>query len=855
MKTYFNYLLLLSFLFLVTRVAAQTPVNDGWSEIGNASYNSEIFSMAFVDSNIGYAVGSGGAYLKTTDGGTSWTAQDIGVVLDLKQIIFRNDTLGYMHGSHGSHLSKFLRTIDGGISWVEIPASEGSRINNMFFLSDSVGWLAGGSKYYKTSDRGETWDVTQMNGYNDIYDIYFINNDTGFLASNSSNFFQKTIDGGNTWALSNNDYISDIEFPSSDNGYISKLNGSIPRMLRTTDQGASWTDAATGLNIGIKRMKFINDSTGFCWGSGYDRIYMTNNYGDSWNIVYNNISVQINGVEISPSGVLYAFGKNGLILSSTNGTDWNTIHIGQINGALNRVTFTDDNTGYAVGENGIVMKTMDAAVTWEMENIGTTNNLRDINFISPSTGFIIGDNNEIYKTSDAGANWGLSNNGYTSTEGYCIEMVDNLIGYVGGINGVYKTTNGGDNWTITAPTNRSYSLQFFSSDTILSGSMLKFFSSNNGGSSWNEFEMAQSIYSLYFFDSQYGFLCNHWGRGYKNTDGGGTVNQKHNCSFGINELVFINDTTGYFVADAGYIGKTIDAGETWFQVASGTTRDLQSICFSSDGTGYIVGSEGFMLRKAVVPTYSLSFNVSNLVGDPIIDATLKLNSASYPAGTYSVSGLIGGNYQYQISKTGYLTQSGTVSLVSDSIIDISLADLAIPVALNATDITYLGFTANWNEVSGADGYLLYVSNDNFSTFLPTYEGLSVTGTSKIIDGLLPETTYSYKLKSQNEHGVSEFSNTISVITLQTVKVENIESLSLSIYPNPASQEIIIQSGNETLNAISIIDLQGKTLINLRLTINPNESQVIDISTITKGCYFVIATCDNGGRKTTKLIIE
>ena len=86
-------------------------------------------------------------------------------------------------------------------------------------------------------------------------------------------------------------------------------------------------------------------------------------------------------------------------------------------------------------------------------------------------------------------------------------------------------------------------------------------------------------------------------------------------------------------------------------------------------------------------------------------------------------------------------------------------------------------------------------------------------------------------------------------------VDSNNELSLKVYPNPASQEIVILSGNETFNSISIIDLQGKVLMNLMLTINPNESHVIDISTITKGCYFVIATCDDGGREITKLIIK
>lgn len=89
-----------------------------------------------------------------------------------------------------------------------------------------------------------------------------------------------------------------------------------------------------------------------------------------------------------------------------------------------------------------------------------------------------------------------------------------------------------------------------------------------------------------------------------------------------------------------------------------------------------------------------------------------------------------------------------------------------PLALNATEIDSLSFTANWTAVSTATEYHLYVSLDEgFESLLTSYGPKSVTNTGENITGLQPDTDYYYKVKAVNDSLESPFSNVISVRTL------------------------------------------------------------------------------------------
>ncbi len=94
------------------------------------------------------------------------------------------------------------------------------------------------------------------------------------------------------------------------------------------------------------------------------------------------------------------------------------------------------------------------------------------------------------------------------------------------------------------------------------------------------------------------------------------------------------------------------------------------------------------------------------------------------------------------------------------------SSIAAPLALDASNIDSTSFTCNWQSVSAASGYKLYLATDiSFSGTLPGYNPKDLTTLSESVSGLNPETNYYYKLKSYNSEYESEFSNVISVLTL------------------------------------------------------------------------------------------
>jgi len=69
--------------------------------------------LQFVNSFTGYAAGSMGIIIKTTNAGITWTPLTSGVQNALSCMHFRNENTGYISGS-----GIILKTTNAGASWV-----------------------------------------------------------------------------------------------------------------------------------------------------------------------------------------------------------------------------------------------------------------------------------------------------------------------------------------------------------------------------------------------------------------------------------------------------------------------------------------------------------------------------------------------------------------------------------------------------------------------------------------------------------------------------------------------------------------------------------------------------------------
>ncbi|AWH84056.1 hypothetical protein HYN59_02545 [Flavobacterium album] len=91
--------------------------------------------------------------------------------------------------------------------------------------------------------------------------------------------------------------------------------------------------------------------------------------------------------------------------------------------------------------------------------------------------------------------------------------------------------------------------------------------------------------------------------------------------------------------------------------------------------------------------------------------------------------------------------------------------LDAPVATEATDITFHSFTAHWNEVAGADNYIIEIStSSDFSTILPGWNDWLIWGTSQEVHNLTGTTTYYYRVVAVSGNTFSAYSNIIEVTT-------------------------------------------------------------------------------------------
>jgi photosystem II stability/assembly factor-like uncharacterized protein len=301
MKTIITFVILIIFVISSNITNAQT----GWYSL-NSNTTKNLYEVYFLDANTGFISGDSGLFMKTYNGGSSWTSSTIPGLPRLFCTYFLNANTGFV-------MSKNIhKTTDGGNSWQTVfTAGSSDTVTSMYFTSDLVGYAT--IEYgviIKTVNGGNSWSNLNESGY--YYSIYFPSPNIGYVCGQLSLY--KTTNAGINWSSqSGSYYFRSIIFSDDNTGFVVGLNG-IYR--KTTNGGTNWT---TSTILGIT-----------------DDLYQINK---------------------STSNYLFIVGQAGTILKSTNsGVNWNPQY-STTNKNLYSVSFINDNIGYAIGDNGTILKT------------------------------------------------------------------------------------------------------------------------------------------------------------------------------------------------------------------------------------------------------------------------------------------------------------------------------------------------------------------------------------------------------------------------------------------------------------------------------------------------------------------
>jgi photosystem II stability/assembly factor-like uncharacterized protein len=404
----------------------------------------DLSAVAFIDAQNGWAVGSGGALLHTSDGGARWTDQTTHTKADLTCVVFTDA----LHGLAGGIAGSLLRTRDGGRTWTKIRLTGLGKeivISELVFADARHGWaVADGPPWTQsviaaTDDGGAHWRPV------------FSRRGTWVQGLTRSR-------GGDLWAAAERE--GDF-FGFEENAVV-----------HSTDGGASWD--VKRANIWAHAVIVCGDRLLGLTGSG---VAVSTDGAESWKMQssWSYVPAQIDMTDASHGWGLAeaSFRDDDVdVVRTVDGVSW-TIQRAPTRRSFLGLDFVDDRRGWLVGLDpgadalrlkASVFRTVDSGGSWQQQGQGLTGLLFGVKAADDThvwtwgiigvLELLTGDAGVMYATSDGGATWGVqhlpkgfmpmdaafldADHGWACGQSFAEERGDAII----------HTDDGGVHWTV-----------------------------------------------------------------------------------------------------------------------------------------------------------------------------------------------------------------------------------------------------------------------------------------------------------------------------------------------------------------------------------------------------------------------
>lgn len=291
------------------RTDAPQPIPAQWVQQSSGT-SASLRGLSAVSRSVAWASGSGGVYLRTVDGGSTWRADTVpgATHLDFRDVQGIDANTAYLLSAGEGPLSRIYKTNDGGRSW------------NLQFLNEHPRGFFDGMAF---------WDADNGIAFSDPVDGRFL--------------VITTSDGGMSWRRVAPESIppalpGEAAFAASGTGIVvqgrnnvwfATGGGTIARVFRSVDRGRTWTVTTTpmpaGNSAGIFSLAFRDERNGVAVGGDYlkpgdarNNVLVTRDGGHTWALPAGTPPAGYR------SAVTYLPGAPRLIAVGTSGSDYST---------------------------------------------------------------------------------------------------------------------------------------------------------------------------------------------------------------------------------------------------------------------------------------------------------------------------------------------------------------------------------------------------------------------------------------------------------------------------------------------------------------------------------------------------
>lgn len=306
------------YLLLSTSIFAQ------WQALTSNTTNA-LHGIHFPTKDYGYAVGTLGKVVRTSNGGATWFNMPTGVTDNFNSVYFTSDLTGYVAGENG----RIIKTTNGGASWTMLTTGTTGSLQSIIFPVLNTGYAVGtGGIIIKTTNAGVDWTSSSAYhmGATDFNGVYFINNNTGWVCGFESYAkIRKTTDGGSSWTISAittvTNALNSIRFKDANTG-IAVGDGGV--IVRTTNGGTNWSAVSSGLIFILRAVDCGSAAPLFISYNWYitgdlGKILKSTDNGATWAQLTSGTAASLYSVSCNSRDTVYTSGFGGAILRTYNG--------------------------------------------------------------------------------------------------------------------------------------------------------------------------------------------------------------------------------------------------------------------------------------------------------------------------------------------------------------------------------------------------------------------------------------------------------------------------------------------------------------------------------------------------------
>lgn len=290
--------------------------------------------VCFVDRSNGWAVGERGVIWRTDDGGRTWRQQPSGVACRLNSVCFLDARHGWAVGGANRPYSEatrgvVLRTVDGGQTWIAMSRLTLPSLNRVKFFNANDGIAIGvGSAFFPsgvfvTRDGGREWQPLPGDRKGSWLTGDFLDAETGAVAGGEGRFatiVRRQVAHSPLASVSSRSFYA-LRLLAPTNGWLVGDGGLV---MTTGDLGRSWQTPADDLpnevfgNFDFRAVSVVGPHVWIA-GSPGTRVFHSGDGGKTWQSFATGQNVPVSALTFVDAENGWAVGELGSILATRDG--------------------------------------------------------------------------------------------------------------------------------------------------------------------------------------------------------------------------------------------------------------------------------------------------------------------------------------------------------------------------------------------------------------------------------------------------------------------------------------------------------------------------------------------------------